>query len=190
MFKKIILLTFFSLVFLTPYRNVRAQTSTPKPGVPTVKTGRNEFQLLDQDNTSGDSNPVSLTPTIAVSLLQTSVETIVMAVSDYTDRLTNINKKIGTRIDKLKKAKVKTTTLTTKYNSINRQLNLLRTEVNKMRTASTKFLAKQKDYAVFKKQLLSTQNALKSTLQSEKEIIADLAKYASPSATPTPVIKK
>lgn len=162
MYKKIILLTFLSLALLMPDRNVQAQTDTPQPAV--------------------------LPPTAAILPSQTSVKTIVTGINDYMDRLVMIHQKIGTRINKLNKAKVKTTELSTKYNNLNRQLQLLKTEVNKTQSASTKFLSSsnpQKDYLLFRNQLLSAKSILNSFFLTEKDIVTEMKKYNIISATPT-----
>lgn len=188
MTKKLLYASFISFLLIITPGIVVAQTIPSFTASPTIGAARNEFQVLNQNK----SNEVTATySAAATSSAQLLLDTIIKTADEYLQRLTLINQKIGTRIDKLKKAKAKTTKVATKYNNLNRLLPSAQKDLQKIQLSFSEFSSGKKspnEYTLFQKSISNIQNNLNTILQNEKEIINDLAQLSNVAATPTAVI--
>lgn len=163
--KKIICSLLLFLIFLSHPQPLLAQSDT-------------ELQLLQQSTVSA-ALPVEN---------QAAVRTTTSRINAAAERLDKISQRISLRFQFLQKSKVKNISkLTLRYTNLTNNIAQLKLDLSRLEETTTGFLksANDKDYPVYRNNIINLKEELKNILSLENSFITDMKQYALPAPTPT-----
>ena len=176
---KKVLVSGLALFLALPFYTHAAEMTSPNSITPSLG---GKLQLLEtQKESSASASGLN-------SEGYATLEILVMRMEVAIERVEKIVNRAGLRMEKLQRARLPISKLSTRYRGLTRALDTLKTEFSKVQDLSIEFQTEElqtRDYPSFRTQYLSTYKLLVDLISDLKSLVTDLKQYPLPTTKPT-----